>query len=1085
MDVDLPGLRSGAVRGHWLGSVVVATRSGFYLPGDAGPVAAGDAGRAAADWFPEVAGATVVHVHADLGSGGFRVGGEVLSAQQFHDRVLVPLGLVSQGLLILVACGTALLGGMLAWRGQRPVLAPDADVFTTTDGRLLAARLEVDGEGRSALSLQNWMLFAAGRAQSVALGADLRAALDRLGDRRPGDPLGADEVPRVTGEPGPLPDREVKWTGPRRTGGGAGQHQVGAAPDPQMPPDGGLIGTAPWLDLSLTLATRQVTYGRTTLTLPVPGQATLLAALLDGGRHTPDDLAARWDGATLTALDVQGLQAVLESLPGFRGEITVPHPNARWYQLALPPALPDTGPLGGGQFGAGPLFWHGVELRPTGELVYNGSAVTLTSRDQVDVLATLMRFSDRPVTPGQLVTGGQTQRGIRETATQSLPALLRGLPGFPGQVRTIGTGFRLQLSGSVTRHGLSVDQEHNTVSYGGTSVDVLSIEADVLAELLLADGQVRTAREIGLAVGRKEKAIRANVRRLRQVLADLPEFPGRILASVGQGFQLLPQFEQVENPVSQYTLAPWQLPGAVPDSGPDVPPGAVLPGPPVPRLPALSAFASAEPATWHGLHVIPDSEIAEYQGSAVTLSPVQARALAALIRAPEQFATSSYLAKRASSEPSAISPVMAGLRTVLGSLPGFRGEIIITMLPEPGIRLALSAALSDGPDADGTLTWEDGAIAHRATGRLSYDGHNGALPAQDQADLLAALIRAAGQPVTPGQLVTDRSPTQNAVRAVADRLQRTLEDQLPWFPGRVITADSGYRLARTATVTWNGLALNRETGHLSYGDTTTNLPTGQAEVLATLMSAKDQLVTFQELGKATGLTEQEIRYANRRLRKALGSLPGFDGEIFTQGRSGFRLRLKGAAAAGQVAWAEPATRQTVEQPRASRPTWRSLADHGERLEPMPPDGFCLASALLTAAREGFALEGITTPQQLHEELADYLNGLPDWGALTEQARVVWITEQARASSGPLYQEFYRYSLTERGAQMMRAELTAQVRRAGIWNSAGFDLVLGLAVRRFPLRVTIVYDDGGRHRLDGDDVPVTDDEVPVTLVRSLG
>ncbi len=82
------------------------TRSGFYFP-DAPSVP--DEVRAdeltAAEWFPRVDGARVLHVH--VRGGGFAVGGRVLTAGEFHEEVVARLGLPEGEPLIIVGCRAA------------------------------------------------------------------------------------------------------------------------------------------------------------------------------------------------------------------------------------------------------------------------------------------------------------------------------------------------------------------------------------------------------------------------------------------------------------------------------------------------------------------------------------------------------------------------------------------------------------------------------------------------------------------------------------------------------------------------------------------------------------------------------------------------------------------------------------------------------------------------------------------------------------------------------------------------------------------------------------------------------------------
>ena len=308
MDVDLPGLRSGAVRGHWLGSVVVATRSGFYVP-PGGPVPGGDPELAVADWFPEVAGATVVHVHADPVSGGFVAGGRVLTAAQFAaqfgGRVAALPGAGGEGLVVLVACKAAAAAAVLAAAWGRPVLAADSDVCTDAGGTVTAADQVSGADGRPELRPGNWVLAVAGGGTSGPLGADL---LDVLGRGGPG-PV---PVPGVAAGRGRRPGgRGVWWTGPGRGRGGqgaaAGQGDGGRVrgdgdieagqegPGPAPAPSAGEVARLARLGLILTPAGSgepgggggwRLDYGERGVDLNNP-QAIVLAAVAGAGSAAP------------------------------------------------------------------------------------------------------------------------------------------------------------------------------------------------------------------------------------------------------------------------------------------------------------------------------------------------------------------------------------------------------------------------------------------------------------------------------------------------------------------------------------------------------------------------------------------------------------------------------------------------------------------------------------------------------------------------------------------------------------------------------------------------------------------------------
>ena len=146
---------------------------------------------AAAAWFPPVAGADVVHVHADPVTGLLAAEGELLPAEEFHSQVLVPRvlerGQSPRRLLVMVSCGLGAArpgqaesaARVLARLGDRPVLAASADVFTTRAGAVQVRETSFDLEGRPLLAGQQagWRLYVPGGAEPVPFGPDLAAVL--------------------------------------------------------------------------------------------------------------------------------------------------------------------------------------------------------------------------------------------------------------------------------------------------------------------------------------------------------------------------------------------------------------------------------------------------------------------------------------------------------------------------------------------------------------------------------------------------------------------------------------------------------------------------------------------------------------------------------------------------------------------------------------------------------------------------------------------------------------------------------------------------------------------------------------------
>ena len=174
-------------------AVAERTQSGWYVPsGGAGGHQGGARDLAAALSFPLAEGAIVVHVHTDPVTGMLAAGGELLTAEEFYARVLVPLALEPGELLVMVACGVGAAragqveaaAGVLARLGNRRVLAASADVFTTPDGRVVTARLGFGGDGQPVVDtagLASWTLFEPGAAEPSVFGQEDLEAPEDLG----------------------------------------------------------------------------------------------------------------------------------------------------------------------------------------------------------------------------------------------------------------------------------------------------------------------------------------------------------------------------------------------------------------------------------------------------------------------------------------------------------------------------------------------------------------------------------------------------------------------------------------------------------------------------------------------------------------------------------------------------------------------------------------------------------------------------------------------------------------------------------------------------------------------------------------
>ena len=214
----------------------VVTRSGFYLPSGPASGDARDLDEVAANWFPPVAGAVVWHLHLDPAKGGVPAGDQVLAPEQFYDQVMADRRWPAGTLLVIIACKAAAAPAAresaaqaLARRGGGRVLAADGYVWTTTDGRVVAAQPAVDGEGRPALDVAagNWVLVEPDGRRSEGLGASL---LDILRDGTVTSSLPGHEI--MVDQPGnqsaedlrgdqstvgrqyPRPTQDIRWSSP-------------------------------------------------------------------------------------------------------------------------------------------------------------------------------------------------------------------------------------------------------------------------------------------------------------------------------------------------------------------------------------------------------------------------------------------------------------------------------------------------------------------------------------------------------------------------------------------------------------------------------------------------------------------------------------------------------------------------------------------------------------------------------------------------------------------------------------------------------------------------------------------------------
>src|SRR5262249_22520484 len=150
----------------------IKTRSGYYWRDLARSDAEAADELVAAQMFPEVDRATVLHLHAD----------RLAHVDTYYDEEVAHLGLPPGELLIVVMCGAAIeapgplqaAAGVLAARGGRPVLATHANVFTTRDKKVLA-NLGFDAAGGPVLDVTRpgtWVVVWPDGSRSPGLGED-------------------------------------------------------------------------------------------------------------------------------------------------------------------------------------------------------------------------------------------------------------------------------------------------------------------------------------------------------------------------------------------------------------------------------------------------------------------------------------------------------------------------------------------------------------------------------------------------------------------------------------------------------------------------------------------------------------------------------------------------------------------------------------------------------------------------------------------------------------------------------------------------------------------------------------------------
>jgi DNA-binding response OmpR family regulator len=572
--------------------------------------------------------------------------------------------------------------------------------------------------------------------------------------------------------------------------------------------------------------------------------------------------------------------------------------------------------------------------------------------DRAAAVEALAEFGDRPDGPSSpladelrlkaavrgaqgKLTGAQdelTELGVGyRQAGRRLDRLLArpvggGLPGAGperrGRARKDGNRGEAARTegGPLTWLGLVLDVAAEELTYGGRTVALPPGHAVLLADLIRADGQQRTTRQLVGVVPHDVGHIAPAVSRLRDVLATLPDFDGVIIARPG-GY----------------------------------------------RLGRGTRFLPDGTLTWRGAVLDLASGQLSHGGRAVTLQPGPAAVLEALIQADGQPRVSRELVEGTPYRVATVAGAVPRLREALGDLPGFRGEIVNPQGSAGGYRLELSVpARTAMPSAGGPLAWQ-GVALDWGFGQLS-DGSSVMTLPPDQVVVLAALMRADGRATTPGQLITGTAQTQNDVRSVVENLSARL-GQLPWFPGRVTAAGSGYLLVSATALTWNGLTLDQVTRRLSIGETAVILEPDQADLLAGLIRADGQARTPGQLLEGT------VGGAGRhntapRLRETLETLPGFRGELVSQsGR--YRLdqyspaRSDGPDPTGPVTWQSAVLDLSAGQLR-----------YGSSATTLAPDQAALLAGLMRANGQLHTFgQLITGPAQTQDGVRAAASGL--------------------------------------------------------------------------------------------------------------
>jgi chromosome segregation and condensation protein ScpB len=820
----------------------------------------------------------------------------------------------------------------------------------------------------------------------------------------------------------------------------AGAAQPGSALDaPATGP-----GPASWQGLSLGpdpgSGQRQLSYQDTPGPVLTPTLAGAFEALLlAGGQPLPTENLAAAAGTTPDSLP-EVLESVQETLgelapAGFTGQLMA------WgtgrFRLVLPGTLASWGDLS-------------LDLDPGSgklQLSYQDTPGPALTPTLAGALEALLLAGGQPLPAEDLIAAaGTTATGLPDVRKR-LRAALAEL-SLPGQVMAWGRGrFRLVLPGTLASWGdLSLDLGPGSgklqLSYQGVPGPALDpAPAGALEALLLAGGQPLPAEDLIAAAGTTPDGLYDALKRLREALAKLQSFPGQVMAW-GSG---------------RYRLV---LPGTL--------------------------------ASWEGVSLGLDSgklQLSYREAAGPVLTLGQAGVLEALLLAGGRPLSVENLAAAAGSTPGNVGEIVAQLRKALAELP-FTGRLITW---GDGYRLVLPGVLASWQGLSLHLDLGSGKL------QLTYQGAPGRVLPPAPAGVLEALLLAGGRPLSIEDLAVAAGTAPGNVGEIVAQLRKALAE-LP-FTGRLITWGDGYRLVLPGVLaSWQGLSLHLDLGsgklQLTYqGAPGPVLPPTPAGVLEALLLADGQPVTAEDLAAAAGTTRTGIPYAVSDLRVALGELlrlSGFAGQV-QSGRNSYWMELAGAEpgdaarAAGEAAGgAGPAggrggrpvmyNAYGAATPAPSRALLESLEQNGQRLVQLPRNDFCLANALLTGAAGPLAAAGITTPQQLHEELAGYLERTPDWGDLEVEARAAWAETRARASAGPAYDQFYALAGTPGGQAQMREDLVRELAQAGAWPAAGFDLALAVAARRFSLAATIVYADGRRHAFS----PGTS---PVTLVRN--